>query len=343
MRKRFSILSLLVLVLVLVLSGCAPKVDAPVKDIVNDIQPIVIEEEIDEDMIGVIEGSAEEEVATEGASADSDMKGMDYNTNWNYFEDREAGISLQYPQIVSMDDSDSLFKLRVEIENIDNLEGTMGFDAETAKKNLQFLSNAQYGEDVDFPLEASKNIRSIKGINAQDFVVLSRFEICSTIFERKLYLFNNDNQIVITVSASGRDIITDAPEYFEMNEANCGDDKIWNFDKQEQFYVDLVQGKELGLALEWFNTFDKIINTIFLIEKTGDESLSVGIANPASIFCEENGGVSEIVETEDGEGGICNFEDGTYCEEWAFFRNECEPRGGSHGQTSVFNNIYFHV
>jgi putative hemolysin len=51
---------------------------------------------------------------------------------------------------------------------------------------------------------------------------------------------------------------------------------------------------------------------------------SVGLANPASVYCEENGGTLTIVTAEDGsQSGICTLPDGTECDEWAFFRGEC--------------------
>ena len=51
-----------------------------------------------------------------------------------------------------------------------------------------------------------------------------------------------------------------------------------------------------------------------------------GIANPASTYCEENGGTLEIRTAEDGsQTGACTFPDGSECEEWAYFRGECKP------------------
>ena len=44
-----------------------------------------------------------------------------------------------------------------------------------------------------------------------------------------------------------------------------------------------------------------------------------GIANPASVYCEEQGGTLDL------ESGMCTFPDGSQCEEWAFFRGECSP------------------
>jgi putative hemolysin len=53
---------------------------------------------------------------------------------------------------------------------------------------------------------------------------------------------------------------------------------------------------------------------------------AVGLANPASVHCEEQGGRLEIRTTADGgQYGVCIFEDGSECEEWAYFRAECQP------------------
>lgn len=50
---------------------------------------------------------------------------------------------------------------------------------------------------------------------------------------------------------------------------------------------------------------------------------SIGIANPASVYCNDNGGKSEIRSNEDGQYGVCVFSDGSECDEWKFFRKEC--------------------
>lgn len=47
----------------------------------------------------------------------------------------------------------------------------------------------------------------------------------------------------------------------------------------------------------------------------------VGMANPASVFCEQQGGRSEIRKNTDGsEYGVCRLPDGRVVEEWAYFR-----------------------
>lgn len=54
------------------------------------------------------------------------------------------------------------------------------------------------------------------------------------------------------------------------------------------------------------------------------------IANPASVYCQEQGGKSQIITAGDGsQSGDCVFSDGSKCDEWAFFRHECQKSGQS--------------
>lgn len=53
-----------------------------------------------------------------------------------------------------------------------------------------------------------------------------------------------------------------------------------------------------------------------------------GLANPASVHCKEQGGNLEM--RQDDNGGtfaVCVFADGSECEEWTFFRGDCQPAG----------------
>lgn len=47
--------------------------------------------------------------------------------------------------------------------------------------------------------------------------------------------------------------------------------------------------------------------------------------NPASVFCEENGGILEIIPDEWGTRINCNFDDWSFCEERAYYHGECSP------------------
>jgi putative hemolysin len=72
-----------------------------------------------------------------------------------------------------------------------------------------------------------------------------------------------------------------------------------------------------------------MILVILLSACTSGEDIpaeDTGMANPASVFCEENGGRLKIrTDASGGQIGICIFPDGSECEEWAYQRGECSP------------------
>lgn len=50
------------------------------------------------------------------------------------------------------------------------------------------------------------------------------------------------------------------------------------------------------------------------------------LANPASVYCVEQGGTLELrTDATGGVAGVCLFADGSECDEWALFRHECQP------------------
>lgn len=59
-----------------------------------------------------------------------------------------------------------------------------------------------------------------------------------------------------------------------------------------------------------------------IIPQKGEDNLNM--INPASGYCREQGGTWERYQETAGEIGLCRFADGTVCEEWKFFRNECQ-------------------
>lgn len=74
------------------------------------------------------------------------------------------------------------------------------------------------------------------------------------------------------------------------------------------------------------------INYIFTDSPEAPAQLSgsgVTVANPASVFCVENGGSLSMNTTAEGTVGTCTFPTGEQCEEWALFRGECDVDGVS--------------
>ncbi len=58
--------------------------------------------------------------------------------------------------------------------------------------------------------------------------------------------------------------------------------------------------------------------------------------NPASVFCEQQGYTTDIRTASDGsQSGVCIFLDGSECDEWAYFRGECQaPASATPGSTA---------
>ncbi len=74
--------------------------------------------------------------------------------------------------------------------------------------------------------------------------------------------------------------------------------------------------------------------------KPGDNA-SIGMANPASVYCTENKGTLEIRTDENGgQVGVCVFEDGSECDQWAFYRGECKP--GDNASIGMANPASMH-
>jgi len=70
------------------------------------------------------------------------------------------------------------------------------------------------------------------------------------------------------------------------------------------------------------------LSVIGMLACSGDtDDDANGLPNPASVYCEDNGGTLDIRSDEQGnQSGICVFPDGSECDEWAYFRGECKPR-----------------
>ncbi|MGE5462055.1 MAG: DUF333 domain-containing protein [Syntrophothermus sp.] len=61
-------------------------------------------------------------------------------------------------------------------------------------------------------------------------------------------------------------------------------------------------------------------------------TIQANMPNPASVYCEQQGNRLEIRTAADGsQAGICIFPDGSECDEWAYYRGECEPHSNTPG------------
>lgn len=86
------------------------------------------------------------------------------------------------------------------------------------------------------------------------------------------------------------------------------------------------------MCTKWVLIFlSLILVTLFaaacsLVEAPAGDAV-IGMGNPASVYCQEQGGLLVIQEEPEGQFGVCVLPDGSECEEWAYFRGECDASG----------------
>ena len=57
-----------------------------------------------------------------------------------------------------------------------------------------------------------------------------------------------------------------------------------------------------------------------VVKKEEEKSPVIGMSNPASVYCVEQGGESILVRSKKGDFGVCRLKDGTAVEEWEYYR-----------------------
>jgi putative hemolysin len=68
-----------------------------------------------------------------------------------------------------------------------------------------------------------------------------------------------------------------------------------------------------------------IASTTPVLPTQAEPTNQAALPNPASVYCEQQGGKIEIrTDSDGGQYGVCLFQDGSECDEWAYFRGECE-------------------
>lgn len=175
---------------------------------------------------------------------------------WKTYTNTEAAFSLKYPSSVLLNaDSKGTQQivLNVVTEKLadipEDLPQSMGrVDALKEKDRLA------KGEGV--------NLVKIGSLNGQVETILSQFEVCSTLFTRKLTFFTGDYRVILTLVGQKNIIIADMPEFFKVDSANCGSQQVWNQDKISAFEPALAKKQGKGAGQNWYDTFDAIVKTI---------------------------------------------------------------------------------
>jgi putative hemolysin len=124
--------------------------------------------------------------------------------------------------------------------------------------------------------------------------------------------------------ALGKDVSSPWPERIDIkNIQRISENKfLVEGDVIEITSVEAVEGGKAN-RLPIVLTLEKR-NSKWVIVDITQGAQKIGISNPASVFCKNQGGKVEIRNFKDGEKGFCVFDDGTECEEWDFYYGKCK-------------------
>lgn len=85
--------------------------------------------------------------------------------------------------------------------------------------------------------------------------------------------------------------------------------------------------QEIIKTLRFIKTLPKDKIDLNQSKNNGNNGEQAETANPASLYCQEQGGQLELRTDKKSQGqyGVCIFSNGSECEEWAYYRGECRP------------------
>jgi len=192
---------------------------------------------------------------------------------WQIYDNPEVGISLNYPMGITLLKENEYNKnkeetyIKIRLKDIGEKEEPMDLSPEDEMKNIETLHSGKFGIGRGFSLENSEKVKTVGFLFAQDFMTLTRFEICNVTLERSLIFYFNNKEITITLYGPIDTLKETMPEYFTVNEENCAEEKIWDFEKQTNFYEELSNGNGSSKIQEWFDLFDQISETIIFAHR----------------------------------------------------------------------------
>lgn len=213
------------------------------------------------------------------------IDGVDIS-DWKTYVNEEAGFTLKYPETITMSNSKEIdyrfldkTLLSISVVDIDYLyeNGIYGINKDLIDKDIYTIKMG----DVNLPeveLEYSSDLVKIDdfyGYTFVSFILTNDYDDCNIFFERALVLYRNNYVVIIRLYGPSRKIIEQLPQYF-MNHEYCTGrgDKMWlegyyrmegieyDGDEKKDFFDYISSGQNQDIASDWYNTFDKIVETI---------------------------------------------------------------------------------
>lgn len=199
--------------------------------------------------------------------------------DWKTYTDSKVGFTFKYPDSVVLYSGENYDKnketvLSVVVDNINSLEDELPFNQGkmAALKDRELLEKGEYGLTLGVDFERSHEVKKLDGINSKRSLSLAGLDVCTVYFNRTLYFYKGDYRILISYLGPKEIIIGDNPDYFLLENKECGSFPIWNFSNNsfELFYTDLIKGSTSKSANNWYDSFDQILSTFKFIDQNGE-------------------------------------------------------------------------
>ncbi|HCM82390.1 MAG: hypothetical protein UV63_C0033G0023 [Microgenomates group bacterium GW2011_GWC1_43_11] len=209
--------------------------------------------------------------------------------DWKTFRDEKAGLTLKYPPTVLLNgDGKGRAQpiLSVSVESVDSIpeELPLSKGRKEALADKEALEKGVAQTIGDFAASDAL-VRIGNTYNGRLTSTLSRFEVCSVIFSRSLVFYPDTYRVIIGLSGNNEHIMSDMPEFFTTDTANCSDQNVWNRDMMGTFIPTLAKGQGKGAGQEWYDTFTAIVKTITLNSPIQNTASSSPSTTPSSL-CE---------------------------------------------------------
>jgi hypothetical protein len=192
---------------------------------------------------------------------------------WPLFEDKNTGFTMNYPMNTVLVDNSSFTlnsempQVRITVLDVGEKVNPWDLDKEGDQKNIEDLAGGNFGMSGENAVEASKKVAMVANVFGQDLVVLTRIDMCNVTLERKRLFYFNNKKIEVTGFGSVPKVKELMPEYFTTDKANCGAEKVWEQKKLDGFYSQLVNKKAPAEIQDWYDNFDKMMDTVVFLHK----------------------------------------------------------------------------
>ncbi len=191
------------------------------------------------------------------------------NTGLATYTHPTLGLSFQHDPLIPVVDSTapstSASYLRIFTKDLSNYQDEPnGYDLETALLDKKALDNNSLSNvTIDWPATPSTLTHLNNNTYAQEFMVLSRLDVCDVTLERRLIFYYKNHQIILVYQGDPQWLSQDNT-YLITDPNNCGDSKVWDFENNtaQTFISDLKNNQASPAIQSWYNQLTQILTTV---------------------------------------------------------------------------------